>query len=89
MAKGGGLYCGPLRLLALEIYENLNRQGVFTSLLTGQEKREVPEASHVSCTVEMVSLDKQYDVAVVDEIQMIANKERGYAWYASAELLNC
>jgi hypothetical protein len=24
--KGGGLYCGPLRLLALEIYERLNKQ---------------------------------------------------------------
>lgn len=26
-AKGGGLYCGPLRLLALEVYEQLNRNG--------------------------------------------------------------
>ena len=53
---------------------------MFTSLLTGQEKREVPDASHISCTVEMVSLNKGYDVAVIDEIQMIGNKERGYAW---------
>ena len=34
--KGGGLYCGPLRLLALEVYENLNRSGVYCSLITGQ-----------------------------------------------------
>ena len=26
-SKGGGLYCGPLRLLALEVFESLNRQG--------------------------------------------------------------
>ena len=49
--KGGGLYCGPLRLLALEVYESLNKQGVYTSLVTGQEKREVPGATHISSTV--------------------------------------
>lgn len=59
---------------------------MFTSLLTGQEKREVPDASHISCTVEMVSLTRAYDVAVIDEIQMIGNKERGYAWCASLKL---
>lgn len=26
-AAGKGLYCGPLRLLALEVYEQLNRNG--------------------------------------------------------------
>ena len=30
-----GLYCAPLRLLAIEIYENLNRQGIYCDLLTG------------------------------------------------------
>lgn len=78
--KGGGLYCGPLRLLSLEVFESLNRQGVYTSLMTGQEKREVPGATHISCTLEMVSLNREYDVAVIDEIQMICNGERGYAW---------
>lgn len=78
--KGGGLYCGPLRLLALEVYESLNRQGVYTDLLTGQEKSIVPFSTHVSCTLEMVNLQKEYDVAVIDEIQMIANDQRGYAW---------
>ena len=78
---GGGLYCGPLRLLALEVYDKLNREaGVPTSLLTGQEKREVPGASHVSCTLEMANLNQEYDVVVIDEIQMIADKQRGYAW---------
>lgn len=79
-AQGGGLYCGPLRLLALEVYENLNKKGIYTNLMTGQEKREVPGATHTSCTLEMVSLHKHYDVVVIDEIQMIADRERGYAW---------
>ena len=78
--KGGGIYCGPLRLLALEVYEKLNREGVYTSLLTGQEKREVPFATHLSCTIEMMVIDKEYDVAVIDEIQMIGDIQRGYAW---------
>lgn len=79
-AKGGGLYCGPLRLLALEVYENLTRQGIYCDLLTGQEKRSLPESSHVSCTVELVSVTREFDVAVVDEIQMIGNPQRGHSW---------
>ena len=31
-SKGGGLYCGPLWLLALEVYEQLNRNGTITTL---------------------------------------------------------
>ena len=78
--KGGGIYCGPLRLLALEVYESLNRQGIYTNLLTGQEKREVDFATHIACTLEMVNITKEYDVAVIDEIQMITDKQRGSAW---------
>lgn len=79
--KGGGLYCGPLRLLALEVYEQLNLQGVHTDLLTGQEKRQIPGSSHISCTLEMVNINRDYDVAVIDEIQMISDQQRGYAWF--------
>lgn len=78
--EGGGIYCGPLRLLALEIYEQLNRAGVSTNLVTGQEHRIVPLAYHTASTVEMVSTTHQYDVAVIDEIQMIADPQRGAAW---------
>lgn len=69
-----------MRLLALEIYEQLNRQGVSCDLMTGQEKREVPGSTHISCTIEMVSSTREYDVAVVDEIQMIADRDRGHSW---------
>ncbi|MCO5551433.1 hypothetical protein L7F22_004936 [Adiantum nelumboides] len=75
-----GVYCGPLRLLAMEIYDNMNTEGVYCSLITGQEKREVPFANHVSCTVEMVSTVKPWEVAVLDEIQLIADQFRGWAW---------
>ncbi len=88
-AAGGGLYCGPLRLLALEIYEKLNREGIYTDLLTGQEKREVPFASHISSTLEMVNISKKYDVVVIDEIQMIADESRGYAWCVCVCVCRC
>lgn len=75
-----GIYCSPLRLLAMEVFDKVNAHGVYCSLLTGQEKKLVPFSSHVACTVEMVSTDELYDVAVVDEIQMMSDPYRGYAW---------
>jgi len=75
-----GMYLGPLRLLALEVYEDLTASGVYTDLLTGQEKRSVPFSTHVSATVEMCPLNKEYDVVVIDEIQMIGDGHRGHAW---------
>ncbi|KAK9669721.1 hypothetical protein RND81_13G150200 [Saponaria officinalis] len=75
-----GIYCSPLRLLAMEVFDKVNTLGVYCSLLTGQEKKHVPFANHVACTVEMVSTDELYDVAVIDEIQMMADSSRGFAW---------
>lgn len=37
-------------------------------------------SGHVSCTIETTNLGSVYDVAVIDEIQMIGNEERGSAW---------
>jgi ATP-dependent RNA helicase SUPV3L1/SUV3 len=53
------------------------------SLVTGDERRNVEGATLYSCTVEMLSLDKHYDVVVIDEIQMIADSQRGSAWTAA------
>lgn len=75
-----GVYLAPLRLLALEIAETLTRTGCPCSLRTGEEEIEEPGARHESATVEKVRFDKLYDVAVIDEAQMIADPERGYAW---------
>ncbi|WPT13716.1 ATP-dependent RNA helicase SUV3L [Picochlorum sp. SENEW3] len=75
-----GVYCGPLRLLAMEVYESCNREGTYCSLITGQERREVPGARHTACTVEMMNLEKLVDVAVIDEIQLIGDESRGWAW---------
>lgn len=77
-----GVYAGPLRLLATEVYQRLNAKGLPCALITGEEVR-IPENTDQyfsSCTVEMVPLNTQFDVAVIDEIQMIADPERGNAW---------
>jgi ATP-dependent RNA helicase SUPV3L1/SUV3 len=75
-----GMYLGPLRLLAAEVYEKLTAAGVYCNLYTGQERREIPFATHGAATIEMASLTEDFDVIVIDEIQMIADKERGFAW---------
>lgn len=100
-----GLYAGPLRLLAHEIWERLNMGKIVPlevqdpkeslrvskdgdpkyarvcNMLTGEEQKIVDsDASLVSCTIEMVPFARCYDVAVVDEIQMITSSDRGGAW---------
>jgi len=76
-----GLYCGPLRLLAQEVFTKMNtRYNCKCNLLTGQERRIIPGANHFACTIEMAELNEIYDVAVIDEIQMISDNQRGSAW---------
>ena len=31
-----GVYCGPLRLLAMEVYDECNANGTFCNLITGE-----------------------------------------------------
>ncbi len=83
-AAKSGAYLAPLRLLALEVYERMNEMGVPTSLLTGEERTDVPGAAHVSSTVEMADLRTAYDVAVIDEAQMLEDSQRGWAWTLAA-----
>jgi ATP-dependent RNA helicase SUPV3L1/SUV3 len=52
---------------------NPNNSGVACNLVTGQELLEVPGANHVSCTVEMANLSQPYEVAVIDEAQLIGD----------------
>lgn len=75
-----GVYLSPLRILALENYERLNNEGVLCDLQTGEEELLTEGATHVSCTIEKLDLKQQYDVAVIDEVQMINDSQRGAAW---------
>jgi ATP-dependent RNA helicase SUPV3L1/SUV3 len=65
-----GVYCGPLRLLAWEIAERMNKANVLCSLITGQEKREVTGAKHQAMTVEMADVTRHFECGVIDEIQV-------------------
>ncbi|SOV74775.1 ATP dependent DEAD-box helicase, putative [Plasmodium sp. gorilla clade G3] len=47
------------------------------------------DVTHTVCTIEMTPLNKEYDCAVVDEIQMINNESRGHAWTNVLMNLNC
>ncbi|XP_040831807.1 ATP-dependent RNA helicase SUPV3L1, mitochondrial isoform X2 [Ochotona curzoniae] len=60
LSAKSGVYCGPLKLLAHEIFEKSNAAGVPCDLVTGEERVTVgqdgKQAAHVSCTVEMCSV---------------------------------
>ncbi|MCP4912484.1 MAG: hypothetical protein GY909_05150 [Oligoflexia bacterium] len=75
-----GCYLAPLRLLAAELYDTLNNKGCVTTLLTGEEVIEKEGATHYSSTIEMARLTEVFDCCVIDEIQMITDKQRGWAW---------
>ena len=79
-ACGKGVYLGPLRLLALEVFDALNKDGVRCSLLTGEESVEVWGAQHTASTIEMADYRTEYDIAVIDEAQMITDPNRGDRW---------
>ena len=70
-------YMAPLRLLAHETYEYLNEQGIPCSLVTGEERIDIPNAMCVSSTVECFDPLREFDLVVIDEIQMIDDVDRG------------
>ena len=83
-----GVYLAPLRLLALENYERLQQarphgEALKVSLVTGEERRIVEGGTHVASTVEMLDSRTRVEVAVIDEIQMLADRDRGAAWTAA------
>ena len=84
-----GVYLSPLRILALENYEKLNSEGVVCDLMTGEEEIINENATHVSCTIEKVNLKQNYDITVIDEIQMINDSQRGIAWTRALLGLRC
>ena len=80
--SGDGIYAGPLRLLAHEVYSRFKAKGKSCDLITGDDVRleNDPTTSLRASTVEMVDLASRFEVAVIDEIQMMADQDRGWAW---------
>lgn len=77
---GSGVYLGPLRLMALEVFDKLNAGGCPCTLLTGEEYEPVSDAKVTASTIELCDYQKRYDVAVIDEAQLIGDAARGANW---------
>lgn len=81
LKKGeSGVYLAPLRLLAMEVQENLLASDIPCSMLTGEESNIIPDAKYMSSTVEMLDLEKEYEIGIIDECQLLADPQRGGAW---------
>lgn len=80
MTRGSGVYLAPLRLLAMEVGEQLRSAGFACDVITGEERSIEQGARFSSRTIEMVNLEHSYACAVIDEAQMIADRRRGGAW---------
>ena len=82
-SSSSSVYSAPLRLLAAEVFDILGNREDFdgtVGLLTGDDRRGDQDADHVSCTVEMAPLGRVRQVAVLDEVQLLAEPRRGWAW---------
>jgi len=78
-----GVYLAPLRLLAMEVRDRLVAAGVPCNLITGEERVLMEGARHTASTIEMMNPRRQVEVAVIDEIQMLQDPDRGSAWTAA------
>jgi ATP-dependent RNA helicase SUPV3L1/SUV3 len=78
-----GFALAPLRLLAHEFRDALASRGVLASLATGEERIHVPGSRHLAATVEMCPLHNPVDVAIIDEAQLLHDRDRGAAWTAA------
>ena len=59
----------------------MNAKGLVCNLITGDDIRLLsPTAGIQSSTMEMVDINKEVDICVIDEIQMIGDENRGWAW---------
>ena len=77
---GSGWYLAPLRLLAYEIFDRLNAEGVACDLLTGEEYIPIEGARITAATIEMFNPLESRDCVIIDEAQMLADADRGWAW---------
>ena len=82
LGHASGMIGLPLRLLAREVYERIvaRRGAASVALITGEEKIVPPRPAYVVSTVEAMPMDRSVDFLAVDEIQLIADPERGHVF---------
>jgi ATP-dependent RNA helicase SUPV3L1/SUV3 len=66
--------------LALENYEFLQENKINSSLITGEEEIFNEDSTHICSTIEMINFEMQTDICIIDEIQMLEDDDRGWAW---------
>jgi ATP-dependent RNA helicase SUPV3L1/SUV3 len=82
LGHASGMIGLPLRLLAREIYDRIvkARGRGAVALITGEEKIIPPRAHYFVCTVEAMPLNRQVEFLAVDEVQLVADPERGHVF---------
>ncbi|HZV84617.1 MAG TPA: helicase-related protein [Brevundimonas sp.] len=82
LGHASGMIGLPLRLLAREIYDRIvkRRGAAAVALVTGEEKIVPPRAHYFVCTVEAMPLERSVEFLAVDEIQLVADPERGHVF---------
>lgn len=80
LGRSSGVIGLPLRLLAREVYDRIvARIGASqVALVTGEEKIAPRTARYFVCTVEAMPVDRNFAFLAVDEVQLMANHERGH-----------
>jgi len=82
LGHASGMIGLPLRLLAREIYDRIvkRRGAAAVALVTGEEKIVPPRAHYFVCTVEAMPMERTVEFLAVDEIQLVADPERGHVF---------
>ncbi|MDO9588417.1 MAG: helicase-related protein, partial [Brevundimonas sp.] len=82
LGHASGMIGLPLRLLAREIYDRIvkRRGAAAVALVTGEEKIVPPRAVYFVCTVEAMPMERSVEFLAVDEIQLVADPERGHVF---------
>src|SRR5690606_5973336 len=80
VAGESGAYLAPLRLLALEGQEEIEKRGRESSFLTGEERDIREGAKFIASTIEMMDPHRVVDTVVIDEVQLLTDRDRGWAW---------
>jgi len=79
LGRASGIIGLPLRLLAREVYDKICaiKGPKQCALITGEEKIVPPHARYYVCTVEAMPTEKSFAFVAIDEVQLMANPERG------------
>ena len=82
LGHASGIIGLPLRLLAREVYERAvaQRGKHAVALVTGEEKIVPAEPRYWVCTTESMPLGLPVEFVAVDEIQLMADPERGHVF---------